>query len=154
VVKEGAAKCTKCANEVQGCYWQRVSQRGVQKGETGKAKVAKQASQVRSCHFSFEAWTNNSWMIVPKVRVISPREVVEAGPSKVLECPAKSLKGKEKAVNFLETGKVKEAELVGLSDEQWSVHQWFLADHILQKCLEIEALFWEVVMLEGMMGEM
>jgi hypothetical protein len=93
-------------------------------------------------------------MIVPKVRIIGPREVAEAGPSKVSERPAKSSKGKEKAVNFLEMGEVEEAESVGLSDEQWSVHQRFLADRILQKRLEIEALFREVATLEGMMGEM
>jgi hypothetical protein len=93
-------------------------------------------------------------MIALKVHVIGPHKVVEAGLSKVLEHPVKSSKGKEKVVNFLEMGELEEAELVGLSDEHWSIHQRFLADRILQKCLEIEALFREVAMLEAMMGEM
>jgi hypothetical protein len=69
------------------------------------------------------------------------------------ERPAKSLKGKEKAVEFLEMGKVEEAESVGLSDEHWGVHQRFLADQIFKKRLEIEALFKEIASIEAMMQE-
>jgi hypothetical protein len=93
-------------------------------------------------------------MIALKVHIVGPREVIEAGPSKVSERPVKSSKGKEKAVNFLETGELEETESVGLSDEHWSVRQRFLANCILQKRLEIEALFREVATLEAMMVEM
>jgi hypothetical protein len=92
-------------------------------------------------------------LIAPKVRVVGPCEVVEAGPSRVSECPVKSPKGKEKAVEFLETGEVEEVESVGLSDEHWGVRQRFLADRIFKKWLEIEALFKEIASIEVMMQE-
>jgi hypothetical protein len=110
-------------------------------------------NQVQSHHFSFEAWTNNSWMIAPKVHVVGPHEVVEAGPSRVSDRLMKSTKGKEKVVEFLEMGEVEGAKSVGLSDEHWGVHQWFLADRIFKKQLEIEVLFKEIMAIEAMMQE-
>jgi hypothetical protein len=92
-------------------------------------------------------------LIAPKVRVVGPCEVVEAGPSRVSERPGKSSKGKEKVVEFLEMGNIEEAESVGLSDEHWGVRQRFLANRIFKKRLEIKALFKEITSIEVMMQE-
>jgi hypothetical protein len=92
-------------------------------------------------------------MIALKVRVVGPCEVIEAGPSRVLDRLMKSTKGKEKVVEFLETGEVEGAKSVGLLDEHWGVCQWFLADRIFKKRLEIEVLFKEIVVIEAMMQE-
>jgi hypothetical protein len=64
------------------------------------------------------------------------------------------MKGKGKATEEVARNEVSDGEAVGLSDDQWAVRQRFLADRILQKRLEIEALFREVATLEGMMEEM
>jgi hypothetical protein len=67
----------------------------------------------------------------------------------------RSTKGKGKAAeDEAVRNDVSEGEAVGLSDEQWAVRQRFLADWILKKRLEIEALFREVATLEGMMEDM
>ena len=93
------------------------------------------------------------YSIITKVRVIEPPVVAEAGPSSMAERPRRSTKGKGKATEeeWVANG---EDEAVGLSDEQWAVRQRFLADRILKKRLEIEALFREVATLEGMMEDM
>jgi hypothetical protein len=73
----------------------------------------------------------------------------------VAERPKRSTKGKGKATEDESApARVDEDGVMGLSDEQWGVRQRFLADRVLRKRLEIEALFCEVATLEGMMGEM
>jgi hypothetical protein len=67
----------------------------------------------------------------------------------------RSTKGKGKVTEDESVpARVDEDRVMGLSDEQWGVCQRFLADWVLWKQLEIEALFREVATLEGMMGEM
>jgi hypothetical protein len=87
--------------------------------------------------------------------VVEPIDVAEAGPSIAAERAKHLTKGKGKAAEeeSVHNG-VGESEAIGLSEEQWTTRQCFLADRVLQKCLEIEALFREVATLEGMMGEM
>ena len=90
---------------------------------------------------------------MPKVHVIGPRAIVEAGPSKVSDHPTRASKGKNREVEFLEMGKVQDAESVGLSDEHWCARQRFLADRVFKKRLEIKVLFKEIAAIEVMMEE-
>jgi hypothetical protein len=92
-------------------------------------------------------------MIASKVRIVGPCEVVEAGPSKVSECPGPHSKGKGRVVEFLEMGAVEGNETFGMSDEQWGARQQFLVDRIFNKRLEIEVLFKEIAAIEAMMQE-
>jgi hypothetical protein len=78
--------------------------------------------------------------------------VAEAGPSNMVERPRWSMKGKGKVIEE-EWVANREDEAIGLSDEQWGVRQHFLADWVLKKRLKIEALFQEIVTLEGMMED-
>jgi hypothetical protein len=87
--------------------------------------------------------------------VVEPINVAEVGPSIAAERAKHLTKGKGKAAKeeSVHNG-MGESEAIGLSEEQWTTRQHFLVDWVLQKRLEIEALFREVMTLEGMMGEM
>jgi hypothetical protein len=78
--------------------------------------------------------------------------MAEVGPSNIAERPRQSKKGKGKATE--EEWVANEVDkAISLSDEQWGLRQCFLVDWVLKKRLKIEALFWEITTLEGMMED-
>jgi hypothetical protein len=70
----------------------------------------------------------------------------------MVERPRQSMKGKGKATEE-EWVANREDEAISLSDEQWGVRQCFLADQVMKKRLKIEAMFREIMTLEGMMED-
>jgi hypothetical protein len=110
-------------------------------------------SQVQIRDSGFESCTNNSWMIASKVRVVGPREVIEAGPSKLSEHPGPSRREKEGSWSSWRWAPLRGAKHIGMLDEHWGARQRFLADSIFNKRLEIEVLFKEIAAIEVMMQE-